>query len=44
MKSKTVENLVEDNVIYSGTEVDDREKYLLSLHRIPKMSKNPPSN
>merc|ERR1711928_285663 len=43
--SKTVEDVVEDNVMYSerlGLEVEDREKDLPSMYWIPKMHKNPP--
>ena len=43
--SKTVEDVVEDNVMYSerlGLDVEDREKDLPSMHWIPKMHKDPP--
>ena len=43
--SKTVEDVVEDNVMYSerlGLEIDDREKDLPSMYWIPKMHKDPP--
>ena len=43
--SKTVEDVVEDNVMYSerlGLEVEDREKDLPSMYWIPKMHKDPP--
>ena len=43
--SKTVEDVVEDNMMYSerlGLEVDDREKDLPSMYWIPKMHKDPP--
>ena len=43
--SKTVEDVVEDNVVYSerlGLEVEDEEKDLPSMYWIPKMHKDPP--
>ena len=43
--SRTVEDVVEDNMMYSerlGLEVDDREKDLPSMYWIPKMHKDPP--
>ena len=43
--SRTVEDVVEDNVMYSerlGLEVEDREKDLPSMYWIPKMHKDPP--
>ena len=43
--SKSVEEIVEDNVTYSkrlGLEVEDREKELPSMYWIPKMHKDPP--
>ena len=43
--SKTVEDVVEDNIMYSERlelEVEDEEKDLPSMYWIPKMHKDPP--